>query len=112
MTAIAPIHRRRWAARVADGLLVLPGVVWLAIFFLVPMVAMVSVSLQTGSLETGFSQTFNVQTYIDMISAYHVQLIRSLVYGLMTTLVTILLAYPMATGSRSTAAGTSRHTCS
>jgi len=52
--------------------------------------------LQTGSLETGFSQTFNVQTYVDMISAYHVQLIRSLVYGLMTTLVTILLAYPMA----------------
>jgi len=83
-------------SRLSPYLLILPGGLWLAIFFLVPMVAMVSVSLQTGSLETGFSQTFNVQTYIDMISAYHVQLIRSLVYGLMTTLVTILLAYPMA----------------
>ena len=83
-------------SRLSPYLLILPGGLWLAIFFLVPMVAMVSVSLQTGSLETGFSQTFNVQTYIDMISAYHVQLIRSLVYGLVTTLVTILLAYPMA----------------
>ena len=83
-------------SRLSPYLLILPGGLWLAIFFLVPMVAMVSVSLQTGSLETGFSQTFNVQTYIDMISAYHVQLIRSLVYGLITTLVTILLAYPMA----------------
>ena len=83
-------------SRLSPYLLILPGGLWLAIFFLVPMVAMVSVSLQTGSLETGFSQTFNVQTYVDMISAYHVQLIRSLVYGLMTTLVTIVLAYPMA----------------
>ncbi len=83
-------------SRLSPYLLILPGGLWLAIFFLVPMVAMVSVSLQTGSLETGFSQTFNVQTYVDMISAYHVQLIRSLVYGLVTTLVTIVLAYPMA----------------
>ena len=83
-------------SRLAPYLLILPGGLWLAIFFLVPMVAMVSVSLQTGSLETGFTQTFHVQTYVDMINAYHVQLTRSLVYGLMTTLVTILLAYPMA----------------
>ncbi len=83
-------------SRLSPYLLILPGGLWLAIFFLVPMVAMVSVSLQTGSLETGFTQTFNVQTYVDMISAYHVQLIRSLVYGLVTTLVTIVLAYPMA----------------
>jgi len=83
-------------SRLAPYLLILPGGMWLAIFFLVPMVAMVSVSLQTGSLETGFTQTFHVQTYVDMINAYHVQLTRSLVYGLMTTLVTILLAYPMA----------------
>jgi spermidine/putrescine transport system permease protein len=82
--------------RLAPYLLVLPGGMWLAIFFLVPMVAMVSVSLQTGSLETGFQQTFNVATYVDMISTYNVQLIRSLVYGLITTVIAILLAYPMA----------------
>jgi spermidine/putrescine transport system permease protein len=59
-------------------------------------VAMVNVSLQTGSLETGFQQTFSFGTYADMVSAYHVQLLRSLTYGLMTTVIAILLAYPMA----------------
>ncbi len=82
--------------RLAPYVLVLPGVLWLAIFFLVPMAAMVNVSLQTGSLETGFQQTFSFGTYADMISTYHVQLLRSLTYGVMTTVVIILLAYPMA----------------
>ena len=82
--------------RLAPYLLVLPGTLWLAVFFVVPMVAMVSVSLQTGSLETGFRQTFDWHHYTDMISAYHVQLLRSLKYGLATTVLTIVLAYPMA----------------
>ena len=82
--------------RLAPYWLILPGGLWLAIFFVVPMLAMVNVSLQTGSLETGFQQTFAWHNYVDMISSYHTQLIRSLVYGLLTTVITILLAYPMA----------------
>ncbi len=82
--------------RLAPYLLVLPGGLWLAIFFVVPMAAMVDVSLQTGSLVTGFSQTFDVHTYVDMVSSYHVQLLRSLKYGIATTVITIVLAYPMA----------------
>jgi spermidine/putrescine transport system permease protein len=80
----------------APYVLVLPGGLWLAIFFIVPMVAMVGVSLQTGSLETGFQQTFDWHHYADMISAYHVQLLRSLRYGLVTTVLAIVLAFPMA----------------
>ncbi len=83
-------------SRLSAYLLILPGGLWLAIFFIVPMAAMINVSLQTGSLETGFAQTFSVHTYVDMVSAYHVQLTRSLLYGLMTTIVAIVLAYPMA----------------
>ncbi len=83
-------------SRLSPYLLILPGGLWLGIFFIVPMAAMINVSLQTGSLETGFAQTFSVHTYVDMISQYHVQLTRSLLYGLMTTVVTIVLAYPMA----------------
>ena len=82
--------------RLSPYLLVLPGGLWLAIFFIVPMVAMVNVSLQSGSLETGFVQTFSFGTYADMISSYHVQLLRSLTYGVLTTVITIVLAYPMA----------------
>ena len=82
--------------KLAPYWLILPGGLWLAVFFIVPMVAMVNVSLQTGSLETGFRQTFSFHTYVDMISSYHQQLLRSLTYGLMTTVVTSLLAFPMA----------------
>jgi spermidine/putrescine transport system permease protein len=84
---------RKWFA---PYVLILPGGLWLAIFFIVPMAAMVNVSLQTGSLESGFQQTFDWHNYVNMISAYHVQLLRSLTYGVMTTVITILLAYPMA----------------
>jgi spermidine/putrescine transport system permease protein len=77
--------------KLAPYLLVMPGGLWLAIFFVIPMIAMVSVSI-----ETGFQQTFSVHHYLDMINTYHPQLLRSLKYGLCTTVITILLAYPMA----------------
>jgi spermidine/putrescine transport system permease protein len=82
--------------RLSPYLLVLPGGLWLAVFFLIPMLAMVSVSLQTGSLETGFRQTLDWHNYTNMISSYHSQLLRSLRYGLITTVLTIILAFPMA----------------
>jgi spermidine/putrescine transport system permease protein len=83
-------------SRLSPYLLILPGGLWLAVFFVVPMIAMVNVSTQTGSLETGFQQTFAWHNYTDMIASYHTQLVRSLVYGIVTTVITILLAYPMA----------------
>lgn len=82
--------------RLAPYLLILPGGMWLAVFFVIPMAAMVSVSLQTGSLISGFHQALAFGNYGDVISAYHTQLLRSLVYGLVTTALTIALAYPMA----------------
>jgi spermidine/putrescine transport system permease protein len=82
--------------RLTPYFLILPGGLWLLVFFVVPMFAMLSVSLQTGSLETGFQQTFDWGNYGSMISQYHEQLLRSLRYGLVTTVLTIVLAYPVA----------------
>jgi spermidine/putrescine transport system permease protein len=82
--------------RLAPYWLILPGGIWLAVFFVVPMLAMLSVSLQSGDLTTGFRQTFQWANYTDMITTYHAQLLRSLEYGLATTVITIALAYPMA----------------
>ncbi|MGN6781386.1 MAG: ABC transporter permease [Marmoricola sp.] len=83
-------------SRLAPYWLILPGGVWLLVFFVVPMLAMLNVSLESGSLETGFQQTLSWHNYTDMITNYHTQLLRSLVYGLVTTVITILLAYPVA----------------
>ncbi|MGH3498019.1 MAG: ABC transporter permease [Nocardioidaceae bacterium] len=82
--------------RLAPYLLVLPGGLWLAVFFVIPMAAMVLVSLQSGDLIHGYQQVFRVQNYADVVSQYHTQLVRSLIYGLITTVITIALAYPIA----------------
>jgi spermidine/putrescine transport system permease protein len=95
--ATAPsVRRSRLRRALAPYALIFPGGLWLAIFFLIPAVVMISVSLQTGSLDEGFRQTFHFSTYTDGISRYHTQLIRSLEYGLIATVAALLISYPMA----------------
>lgn len=88
------MHRLR--AVLAPYFLILPGGLWLAIFFVIPAVFMLSLSLQTGDVVSGFSQTWSFSNYTHAISLYHTQLIRSLLYGLAATIIAIALAYPMA----------------
>ncbi|BCY07610.1 ABC transporter permease [Actinoplanes sp. L3-i22] len=80
----------------APYLLVLPGGLWLLLFFIVPMAAMVSLSLQQGDVINGYRFTGHWQTYVDAITDYRVQLIRSLVYGLIATIILIVMSFPMA----------------
>jgi spermidine/putrescine transport system permease protein len=77
-------------------LLTLPGALWLAAFFLVPMVTMLSVSLQEGSLERGYTFTGHWQTYTEALAKFDTQLLRSIWYGLIVTIVTLVVSYPMA----------------
>ncbi|MEV0902070.1 ABC transporter permease [Actinoplanes sp. NPDC049802] len=77
-------------------LLVLPGGLWLLLFFAVPMATMLSLSLQEGDIVNGFVFTGHWQNYVDSISAYQTQLIRSLVYGAITSVILIVLAFPVA----------------
>ncbi|CCB72086.1 ABC transporter permease [Streptantibioticus cattleyicolor] len=91
------MRRRRWpGAALAPYLLVLPGWLWLAAFFVAPVLVMVSLSLQTGDFIEGFRQTFHFGTYADVVRAYHVQLLRSLLYGAVATVCCAVIAYPVA----------------
>lgn len=87
---------RRLRAAAAPYALILPGGLWLAIFFVVPLLVMLSLSTQEGNLLDGFRQTLHVQNYGDVLSLYHAQLTRSLVYGGAATVLCVVLAYPMA----------------
>ena len=80
----------------AAYLLTFPGVLWLAAFFVVPMVTMFSVSLQEGTLETGFELTGRWQNYVDAFKAYDTQIYRSLIYGGIVTVALLLMTYPVA----------------
>ncbi len=82
--------------RLAPYLLILPGGLWLLLFFVVPMVAMLSLSLQQGDVVSGYQLTWHWQTYVDGISNYQTQIIRSLWYGFITTVLQIVLAFPIA----------------
>ncbi|UFR07051.1 ABC transporter permease [Streptomyces sp. Go40/10] len=89
-------RRRRPGAVLAPYLLVLPGWLWLAAFFVTPVLVMVSLSLQTGDFIDGFRQTFHFGTYAHVVGTYHVQLVRSLLYGAAATAGCALVGYPVA----------------
>lgn len=73
-----------------------PGALWLAILFVLPMAAMLSVSLQTGNIDEGFRFTWNFGIYPEAVDLYHVQFVRSLLYGTIVTIATLLVGYPVA----------------
>ncbi|GAA4074935.1 ABC transporter permease [Actinomadura miaoliensis] len=80
----------------APYLMILPAGLWMLVFFVVPLVLMVSLSLQTGNLVDGFRQTFHWQNYTDGLSTYGDKFARSLWYGLLATLACVALSYPAA----------------
>ncbi|MFN2418100.1 MAG: ABC transporter permease [Candidatus Limnocylindria bacterium] len=77
-------------------LFLIPGGLWLLAFFVVPMLVMASVSLQEGSLGTGYALTWNFGVYPEMIQQWAPQFARSLWYALVVTVVTLAIGYPMA----------------
>jgi spermidine/putrescine transport system permease protein len=83
-------------SRLTPYLVGLPGGLWLAIFFVAPILVMLSLSLQSGNAEQGFRFTWEWSNYADAWEFYHTQFIRSIVYALIVTALCLVLAYPMA----------------
>jgi spermidine/putrescine transport system permease protein len=77
-------------------LLLAPGMLWLAAFFLVPLGFLAYQSLQTGSLDVGYAFTWAWGNYWDAINNYSSYFIRSLEYAGIATILTLLLSYPVA----------------
>jgi spermidine/putrescine transport system permease protein len=81
--------------KLAPYLLILPGGGYLLLLFVVPLLVMVSMSLQEGNIEQGFTQTFHFQRYADGVDLYSAQLLRSVQYGLIATIASLVIAFPM-----------------
>jgi len=77
-------------------LLVGPGLAWLLIFFAIPAINQLWVSLQTGTPEEGFVQTWNWSVYPDAISEYREHLERSVGYAAAATVICLVIAFPLA----------------
>jgi spermidine/putrescine transport system permease protein len=87
---------RRVRRNYTPYLLLLPGMAWLVVFFVVPMLSLGSQSLQTGTVDTGYVLTWHLQTYVDALSRFWPHFLRSIVFAGTATVLTLLLAYPLA----------------
>ncbi len=91
----AAVARRR---RLSPYLLVLPGLLWLGLFFAVPAVQLAVTSLYdpAGSLTDGYAMTWAVGNYPAALATYWPQLLRSLAYAGLATVICLVLGYPLA----------------
>jgi spermidine/putrescine transport system permease protein len=80
----------------APFLLLLPGTAWLVVFFAVPMAFMLLISLQQGTFDTGYQLTWNFGIYPEVIAQYWELYVRSAVFALTATLLTLAVGYPVA----------------
>ena len=88
------LKRHRWI--VPYGLLA-PGFLWLAVFYVYPAAQVFLASFWAGSVERGFTFSLsNWTNYPDAIGPVLPQIGRSLVYALAATVLTFLIAYPLA----------------
>ncbi len=86
------VHRHRW---LTPYLLLAPGLAWLAVFFVVPLGFLGYQSLQTGSIDFGYSFTWAWGNYWEAISTYHAHFLRSLEYAGLATVIAFLISYPL-----------------
>ncbi len=89
----AAARRRGWG-----WVLLVPGMLWLVIFFLVPTIQLASTSLYdpSGSFETGYSMTWHVQNYATALSDNWHLFVRSFLYAGIATVVCLVIGYPLA----------------
>jgi spermidine/putrescine transport system permease protein len=73
-----------------------PGLIWLLLFFVIPMYFMAELSLKTGSLETGYQLTWAFDNYTNAISEYSTQFGRAFYYAGAATVFSLLIGYPLA----------------
>lgn len=81
--------------------LLLPGMLYLGLFFLTPLVSLVVTSFATidplsPALPPALIYGFDVQPYVDSISSYMPHILRSFWYATVATILALLISYPLA----------------
>ena len=80
-------------------ILLAPGLLWLALFFVAPIVTLISTATKTPGAGIGeFVQTYRWANYWDSLVNSRSQFERSFIYALLATLLALAIAYPLAYG--------------
>jgi len=80
-------------------LLLAPGLLFLTMFFILPIINLAQTSTQTkvkGGDTGQFEQTLRFQNYIDAFTANKEQFSRSFLYAFLATILALAIAYPLA----------------
>jgi spermidine/putrescine transport system permease protein len=73
-----------------------PGLLWLIVFFAIPLINQLNVSLQSGDAETGYSFTWEFSVYTEAIKDYSTQFFRSIGYSATATVLCLIIGFPLA----------------
>lgn len=86
-------RRRGWG-----WLLLVPGMLYLAVFFVFPTIQLFLTSLYdpSGSYVTGYNLTWHFANYVDAIRDTWNLFVRSFIYAGIATFVCLMLGYPLA----------------
>ena len=76
--------------------LVGPGLLWLILFFVVPMYFMGEMALRSGTVESGYTFDWAWSNFPDALSGRSEQIVRTFFYAGTATLLALLIAYPLA----------------
>ena len=78
--------------------LILPGAIWLGLFFVIPFYSLIATSLfnPKGSVLTGYSMDWHFANFTNALSDFWQPLVRSLGYAAVATLLCLLLGYVLA----------------
>jgi spermidine/putrescine transport system permease protein len=78
-------------------LLLAPGLLWLFMFFILPIVNLAQMSTKTSSGESGqFTQTYRFANFYDSFVEASGQFGRSFLYATLATVLALAIAYPLA----------------
>ena len=78
-------------------LLLIPGLLWLGVFFVVPLISLFFTSLQAPTDRAGVYQpAFQVSNYLTALQEYWPVFIKSFIYSGIATVLALIIAYPLA----------------
>jgi spermidine/putrescine transport system permease protein len=87
------LHRHRG---LTPYLLLAPGLLYLGLFFVVPLGFLAYQSLESGSFDIGYAFTWAWGNYWDAIRNYRGHFVRSLEYAGIATVLALVFSYPLA----------------
>jgi len=90
-------RRARLGKRLAPYLLSLPAGLWLLALFLIPLVVMLSLSLQSCNPGTGACvMTWHWGEFGQQLSLYHTQFLTSIYFAGAATIIDLIVSFPIA----------------